>query len=60
MYHITAQIIALHDMKTISLASGGEDIDFDLVGYVGKDAKGVRGALQLSLLWTCRCYSINT
>ena len=34
----------MHDMKTVSLSSGGELRDYDLVAYVAKDASGSRGA----------------
>jgi hypothetical protein len=30
-------------MSSISLAAGGEDIDYDMVAYVGKDKRGTRG-----------------
>jgi hypothetical protein len=38
------QFFAMHDMRTISLAAGGELRDYDLVAYVAKDSEGNRGA----------------
>lgn len=34
--------LAMHDMKTVSLAAGGELRDYDLVAYVAKDSVGNR------------------
>lgn len=38
-----AQFFAMHDMRTVSLAAGGEMRDYELVAYVAKDVSGMRG-----------------
>eukprot|EP00048_Salpingoeca_helianthica_P022414 m.18060 g.18060 ORF g.18060 m.18060 type:complete len:320 (-) comp7291_c0_seq1:33-992(-) len=36
------QFFAMHDMRTVSLAAGGEMRDYELVAYIAKDGTGVR------------------
>ena len=38
-----SQIVGYHQMKTISLAGGGEYEDYSLVSYVGKNERNTRG-----------------
>jgi hypothetical protein len=42
-----AQFFAMHDMRTVSLAAGGEMRDYELVAYIAKDATGTRGACHV-------------
>ena len=36
------QVIANHIMPCISFATGGDAIDYDMIGYVAKDARNAR------------------
>eukprot|EP00053_Salpingoeca_punica_P017046 m.162950 g.162950 ORF g.162950 m.162950 type:complete len:438 (+) comp17102_c0_seq1:141-1454(+) len=40
----TNEIIANHIMPNVSFATGGDNIDYDVIGYVAKDAQNVREA----------------